>query len=252
MGGNAIPFQRIVGAKKSIFVAADVESKKDWGTLRRATSDIGGISGFKFGFTLGLRGLEKMAESAKDSRQSGEVVCIYDHQKAGNDIPDMGAPYARTLASCGIDAGIIFPFAGPATQENWTLALQDAGLQVIVGGVMTHEKFLVSEGGYISDDAPERIYRKAAKMGVRHFVVPGNKLNWVKKIRVWLNEELGAGNYVLMAPGFITQGGDISECGQVAGDEWHAIVGSGIYGRPINTQRRMREAALALSSKFAA
>jgi orotidine-5'-phosphate decarboxylase len=113
----------------------------------------------------------------------------------------------------------------------------------MVGGVMTHKQFLVSEGGYISDDAPERIFRQAAQEGVRHFVVPGTKIEWVRTLRGFLVEELGEGNFVLYAPGFLTQGGSISECGQAAGDEWHAIVGSAIYGKDEpNTREQMRTA----------
>ena len=118
-------------------------------------------------------------------------------------------------------------------------------MNVLIGGIMTHAKFLVSEGGYIADDAPERIFRLACKLGVRHFVVPGNRINWVRYLKTVLYDELGEGNFVLYAPGFITQKGDISECGQVAGKEWHAIVGSAIYGK--KTHGEMKEAAITVT-----
>ena len=59
------------------------------------------------------------------------------------------------------------------------------------------------------------------------FVVPGNKPELVlkyKKIFDSFNVD-----YDLYAPGFISQGGDITACGKVAGNRWHAIVGSAIY-----------------------
>lgn len=140
------------------------------------------------------------------------------------------------------DAVILFPFAGPATQFAWTKACQDAGLRVLIGGVMTHPQFLVSEGGYIADEAPERIFRAACRQGVTDFVVPGSKLKWVKDLRALLVERLGENGFTLYAPGFITQGGDISECGKAAGERFHPIVGSAIYGQ--KTQAAMREAAL--------
>ena len=40
------------------------------------------------------------------------------------------------------------------------------GLTPIVGDEMTHSKHLRSEGGYIADEAPKRMYRDAAKLGV--------------------------------------------------------------------------------------
>jgi len=241
----------LIGTDQSVIVAADVDSGNGFYDLCKATRDVAGIQAFKFGISLGLQGLRSMINVAKIHWGKRRLVTIYDHQKAGNDIPDMGKTFARTLADCDVDAAIIFPFTGPATQVAWTEALDAAGLTVIVGGIMTHQKFLQSEGGYIADDAPERIYRLAAKMGVRHFVVPGNKLDWVKKIKAILDDELGEGNYTLYAPGFITQGGDLSECGKVAGKKFHGIVGSGIYGKDrINTEAEMRAAALACTSKL--
>lgn len=139
------------------------------------------------------------------------------------------------LAEADVQAAILFPFAGPATQKAWTEACQsigahqDEGINVLIGGHMTHDKFLASEGGYIADDAPERIYRLAAEMGIRDFVVPGNKVEFVTKYRELLESILGEGQFCLYAPGFVSQGGDISETGRAAGRKWHAIVGSAIY-----------------------
>jgi len=156
-----------------------------------------------------------------------------------------GKGFAEDLKKAGVSAVILFPFAGPETQTVWTKACFEAGLQVLTGGIMTHPKFLVSEGGYIADEAPERIFRLACELGVNHFVVPGNKLDWVRKLRNVLIEVLGEGNYALLAPGFIAQNGDISECGAVAGDNWHAIVGSGIY-----KAENIREAATMITKQI--
>ena len=115
---------------------------------------------------------------------------------------------------------------------------------------MTHKQFLVSEGGYVADESVERIYRNACKFDCTHFVVPGTKIDWVKRIRSWLVEELGEDYFVLYAPGFINQGGDISECGQAVGDEWHAIVGSAIYKQP--TREARRQTAIAVTRQIVA
>jgi len=233
-------FTRIIEAKRSIIVAADVTNFVELVHLARGVKGVSGISAFKLGIGLGLDGLKAAADTIRE-HLGEDLPLIYDHQKAGNDIPDMGKVFADKIKRAGVNNAILFPFAGPATQEAWTKACVDAGLNVLTGGIMTHPQFLVSEGGYIADESVERIYRLACRLGVRHFVVPGNKIDWVKKIRQWLVEELGEGNFVLYAPGFITQKGDISECGQVAGEEWHAIVGSAIYGK--KTVEEMREAA---------
>lgn len=238
---------QIIGSKKSVIVAADVEEFGDLVRLALAVKGVNGIGGIKVGFSLGIDGLAGMVKEVK-AILGHDFPVIYDHQKAGNDIPDMGAVFARKLKNAGVKAAILFPFTGPATQEAWTKSCFDEGLEVLTGGMMTHKKFLVSEGGYIADEAVEKIYRLACKLGVKHFVVPGNKIEWVKKIRPWLVEELGEGNFVLYAPGFITQGGDISECGQAAGSYWHAIVGSAIYGK--NNSEEMKQVAITVTSKI--
>lgn len=225
-------------------MAADVTKMIELIDLLNAIRGVRQIGAVKLGIGMGLNDLYKMADIAK-TILGREFPLIYDHQKAGNDIPAMGKVFAGKVKLAGVNNVILFPFAGPETQEAWTGACFEAGLNVLTGGIMTHPKFLVSEGGYIADDAPERIFRLACKLGVRHFVVPGNKLNWVQYIRTVLRDELGEGNFVLYAPGFITQKGDISECGQVAGEEWHAIVGSAVYGK--ETRGEMKEAAIAVT-----
>ena len=233
---------RIIESDRSIIVAADVISDNQLYDLARGTSRIVGIGAYKLGFSVGLDGLRSAVMIVKD--QHGDVPIIYDHQKGGNDIPATGIQFAQKMKDAKVDAAILFPFTGPATQEKWIKSLQDVGVIPIVGCVMTHEKFLVSEGGYIDDRAPEKIIDLACKFGVRHYVVPGTKLGWVKKIREILVMKLGEGNFILYAPGFVTQKGEISECTIYAGKEWHAIVGSGIYGKDgFNTIEVIREKA---------
>ena len=241
--------KRILSCKRSVIVAADVPDHPALGNLANAVRDVPGISSFKIGSLLSLEGLAGAVRIVRGYRSEFTTI-IYDHQKWGNDIPEMGKPFAERLVRADVDAVIIFPFAGPATQEAYTKACFDVGLHVLTGGIMTHPKFLVSDGGYIADEAVERIYRLACELGVQHFVVPGNKVDWVRRIRALLIEELGDGNFALYAPGFITKKGDISECGQAAGEEWHAIVGSAIYGKP--TREAQYEAAMAVTAQIGA
>lgn len=238
---------KIIQSKKSVIVAADVPNFESLANLAEGMVGVAGISAFKLGLTLAMQDLAVAVNTIKEILGPSFPI-IYDHQKAGNDIPDMGKQFAGVLKNSGVDAAILFPFAGPATQEAWTKACFDAGLHVLTGGIMTHPQFLVSEDGYIADESVERIYLLACKLGVRDFVVPGNKINWVKQIRSVLVKELGEGNFVLYAPGFITQKGDISECGQAAGNEWHAIVGSAIYKQP--TKEDQRQAAIVVTRQI--
>jgi len=237
--------------KKSILVACDCPPE-EFQNLVKATIDVPGIGGYKLGMALGLRGLAdatyRIRMAIKNPTCNPEV--IFDYQKAGNDIPEMGVVFAREVKSAGAEHVILFPLAGPETQKKWTEACFDAGLTVSVGLAMTHPKFFVSEGGYISDEAPEIAFKLACEMGVRNFIVPGNKVHWVEKLRALLDEKIGEDKYVLRAPGFIKQGGEISECGQVAGKYWHGIIGSAIYTK--GAPEKIREAATNLGAAILA
>lgn len=169
-------------------------------------------------------GLPKVVETIRKFNK--ETPIIFDYQKAGNDIPDLGPDFAGEVKDAGADAVILFPFGGEETERAWIKTCQDAGLGVIVGGHMTQKKFLAAEGGFISD--PKLIYAIAADMGVRNFVVPGNKVAFVQKYYQFLKSKIPGGRFRLHAPGFLAQNGVISETGAVAGDWWDAILGRGL------------------------
>ena len=242
--------ERIISADRSVIPAADVETLRELTDLTNAVKNLPGIEAIKFGLSLmipyGVAGTVMNIRTV----MGDDVKIIFDYQKGANDIPAMGAKFARQLKAAGVDAAIIFPFVGPATQKAWTEALIGEGLYVITGGIMTHPEFLVSEGGYIADESVEKIYRYACQFGGHHFVVPGNKIFWVKRIRGWLDKELGEGNFVLYAPGFIDQGGNITECGEAAGRQFHGIVGGGIYNA--GSIEAMRSAATVCTKQILA
>lgn len=222
----------LIPLQKSVVVACDVGSLRELSDLVRSTVDVDGIGGYKIGFRLAIRDLEKAVAAVKLYGEKPKPV-IFDGQKFGNDIPEIGAAFASDLRSCGVDAVIIFPFAGPVTQRAWTEACMKEGLTVIIGGEMTHDGFLNSQNwGYIRDSAPHDIYTLAVNMGVRDFVVPGKKPDAVSNYRKLIERSCTATKdkkFRLYAPGLIRQGGVITEVGKVAGDSWHAIIGGAIY-----------------------
>lgn len=203
---------------------ADVRTLDELRKIVLDTRDIPGNGGYKIGFALCLtNGIEKVVKTVKEFT---ELPIIFDFQKAGNDIPLLSSLFADTVAIPGIDSVILFPFAGALTQKEWTEELIKRGVTVIVGGHMTQDKFLESEGGYIADDSPVKMYTLAAEQGVRNFVMPGNKLGYVKKYIKLLNELIGAGNYTVWSPGFINQRGVLTEFVKVAGPKFRIILGS--------------------------
>jgi len=263
---RAIGMGRIIERSKSIIPACDVSLDK-FESILRETADVEGVGAYKIGFFLGLDyGLPRVVEIA---RKHTKKPIIYDHQKAGTDIPDMGKKFAQVCKKAGVDAVILFPFASPITEYEWIKASQEEGLNIIVGGRMTHPRQVEGDysnskdkdytkifkdlgfdqdiTGFIKAFGPEEIYRLAARMGVTNFVVPGNNPSLAEPIINMLKTECKV-TPAIFSPGLVAQGGDLTEGGKLAetlGVEFHGIVGRGIYNA-----ESMRRSALELSSKL--
>jgi len=217
--------QRIIEMDRSVIPACDVSTLEQFDRLVGETADVEKIGGYKVGMELALSyGLPRVVETV---RKHTMKPIIYDHQKAGTDIPDTGKNFARACKNAGVDAVILFPQAGPETERAWIYHCLDADLKVIVGGRMTHPAYAVSEGGFITDEGAMEMYRIAARAGINHFVVPGNKTDVIKTVRELVEAE--GVTPVFFAPGFVAQGGKIADAAKVAGDRFHGIVGRGIY-----------------------
>ena len=228
--------QRVIARDRSIIPACDVETLEQFEKLVEQTASVDGIGGYKLGFGLGLRyGLPRVVEVA---RKHTTKPLIYDHQKAGTDIPDTGKDFAKLNKEAGIDTVILFPQAGPETERAWIYHARDHGLKVIVGGRMTHPAYATSEGGFIADEGALAMYRIAAQAGVTDFVVPGNKPDVIAQVKETVMTE-GVKEPIFYAPGFVAQGGKIDDAAKIAGSKFHGIVGRGIY-----TAKDMRLAAI--------
>jgi orotidine-5'-phosphate decarboxylase len=225
---GSIPKQKIIALERSVIPACDVETLEEFEEIVKQTHAVRGIGAYKVGFDLGLGfGLPKIVETA---RKYTDKPIIYDHQKAGTDIPDTGKNFARRMKNSGIDTVILFPQAGTETERAWIYHALDYGLNVIVGGPMTHPGYKASEGGYLSDEGVFSMIRNAAKLGINNFVVPGTKLEDFKRV-VQIVKEEGIENPSYYSPGLVEQGGKISEAAKIAGKSFHGIVGRGIYGK---------------------
>jgi len=228
----------IIKLKKSIIPSCDVNSLEKLSKLVKATCSAQCIGAYKIGFELVIPfGIGKIVNTI---RKITKLPIIYDHQKAGTDIPEMGGKFMQACKA--VDAVILFPQAGPETELAWIKAAQQAKMNLIIGGEMTHQAYLKEAGGFIDDNAPKRIYEIAAGMGVTDFVIPGNKpekaLEYVKIIKNKIK------NPVFYSPGLISQGGKISDLAQQL-DSWHAIIGRAIY-----EARDMRKAAEELTKEL--
>jgi len=249
--------KNLIETNKSVIPALDISDREKVEDIVIAGSENYLIGAYKIGFVLSLTyGLKGIVDLIKEYDEDTPI--IYDHQKCGTDIPATGKPFAKVCKESGVDSVIIFPQAGPDTQKAWIESCLEQDLHVITGGLMTHPNYVATikdlseedfaeysklwneqtpstsffTGGYIRPDAPEEMYELSFSLGIRDFVVPGNNPDFIENIRI---------NYpgvTLYAPGFIKQGGEISESGKAAGDNFHAIVGSAIY-KADNTRNAM-------------
>src|SRR3989338_1018011 len=213
---------QLIKLKKSIIASCDVDSLEKLSKLVKATCSVRGIGAYKIGFELVIPfGVENVVKAI---RKTTKLPIIYDHQKAGTDIPEMGSNFMKACKL--VDAVILFPQAGPETEVAWIKAAQQAKMDVIIGREMTHQAYLKEAGGFIDDNAPKRMYEIAASMGVKDFVIPGNKpereMEYVKIIKNKIK------NPVFYSPGLMAQGGSINEFSRKL-DSWHAIIGRAIY-----------------------
>ena len=208
-----------------VIVACDVKTLEEVKKLVETTSSVNGIVGYKVGFILGLNyGLRNVVEAV---RELSDLPIIYDHQKASTDIPEMGTEFAVVMKNAGINSAIIFPQSGPATQEAFIKSLIKEGVVPMVGGEMTHPKYLTSDGGYLRDEAPEEMYENGMEAGAEFFIVPGNKTDSIKKYSEMLSN-LTKPKFCF--PGIGRQGGDIEAAFSACGSNpAYAIIGSSIY-----------------------
>ena len=216
-----IPMQTIINSQKSIIPACDVPTLEEFDTLLRETSELTEIGGYKLGFELALTyGLPKLVEHA---RKFTNKPLIYDHQKAGTDIPEKGKEFASVCKNAGIDTVILFPQAGPETERAWIYHALERGLNVIVGGLMSHKTYTANEGGFITDAGAMEIYRIAAQSGINNFVIPATKPNVIQSIQEIIEREGIVPTFY--SPGFFAQGGNVETFKQLLGGRIHVIVG---------------------------
>src|SRR5215470_5162659 len=221
-----------------IVIALDMDSLDQMRRVVEATTVIEGIVGYKVGLTAALRlGLKGAVDHL---RPVTPLPLIYDHQKAGPDVPDMAPKFAATCREAGVDGVILFPLAGPRAVVAFAGSAYFNRLLPIVGGDLPFPDYNASGGGYVIDDALNKIFRKAIEIGVDHFVVPGNTPDKVRHHARWLVEKIE--RPCLFVPGIGTLGGSIGDAFAAApGCNVYAVVGRAIYdaGDPAEAARRL-------------
>jgi orotidine-5'-phosphate decarboxylase len=227
--------------ERGLIVAADVSSMAELSGLVEVCAESREVAAIKLGAILALRfGLPAIVAAV---RSVSSIDVIYDHQKAGTDIPPMGQPFMEACFDSGVRSVIVFPHSGPRTLEAFVGAAIEAQIEPVVGLLMTHPAYLLSEGGFISDDAPHRIAEIALDLGVSAFVLPGTRPEVVATYSKLLSRTISSGK--ILMPGIGTQGGELSAaCEAAKPHRRFPIVGSAIYkaSDPLNALRGFTEA----------
>lgn len=228
---------KVIKNSKRVVVACDVLSIGILKDVIRKTCDIDGVGGYKTSVALAEK--YSLSYLVKTIREYTYKPVIHDPQKACNDIPKTQRDRVEVAKESGVSAIIGFPLAGPATQEAFINACKEFNLTPIMGGEMTHPRFKRSEGGYIADEALLEMYTLSARMGVVNFVGPGNKVDrlayYYQNLEPIVKEVSGV-LPIFYSPGFLTQGGNISDAVKVVGPDWYPIVGSAVLDAGDMTQ----------------
>jgi orotidine-5'-phosphate decarboxylase len=227
-----------------IMPALDADSLDAIARVVEATTRIEGVVAYKVGLTatlrLGLEGAIRMLRAVTD------LPLIYDHQKAGPDVPDMAAKFAATCKAAGADGLILFPIAGPRAVDEFVGHSHRNRLMPVVGGDLPLPDYNVSGGGYIADDALARIFDRAIPLGADHFVVPANVPAKVAAHARTLLERIDVPS--LFLPGIGALGGSIGDAFAAAkGCRCYAVVGRAVYAAPDPAEAAKKLAGEALA-----
>ena len=218
---------KIIDLQKSVVVGLDGSLERSLEVVE-VTSDLDFVGAYKTGLTVtGKYGYGRVFREI-ERRANGKPI-IHDGQKIGNDTLHTADRILRDVKDSGADATIIYPFSSPDVQVAYIETAQKLGLGIVVGGLMTHPRFLRSEGGYINDRAAlQDIYLLSAQLGVTDFGLPATRRFQSSRIREMLRNRVESPIFYAIGIGS-NQGGCASEMAEIFnGDNWHAIIASGI------------------------
>jgi len=231
-----------------IVCACDVDDLDAVTRLVEAVDGIDGVTGYKIGSLLSLRfGLAAVVRAFRTLTQK---TLLYDHQKAGLDIPSMARDYVAACHDAGVDALILFPLGGPRALEAFVGETLRGKLTPVVGGALPLPDYFVRDGGYVAADALARIVDRAWALGARDFIVPATDGRVIRRHARSLHAR-GGGR--LFLPGIGPLGGELQEALAAAKEtSAYAIIGRAIYAAADPTAAARRFAAEALALNHAA
>ena len=220
----------LISRRFGLVPALDVDPFPELLKVVEATTRVEGVVGYKLGLAGSLR--MGLAKAIAAIREVSDLPIIYDHQKAGPDMPDMAGKFSSICAEAGADALILFPVAGPTAVMSFVSESIKRGMAPIVGGHIPVPDYTISGGGFMIDDVLQRITAVAAKSGARHFVLPANDIGGVERHVHWAKETVPG--FSLFLTGFGALGGETQPAFSAArgATSCYAIVGRAVCAAP--------------------
>lgn len=224
-----------------IVPALDIDQLDRIDEVVKATTGVEGVAGYKVGLSSVLR--LGLAESIRRLRDITDLPLLYDHQKAGPDMPDMAAKFSQMSKDAGVDGLILFPVAGPTAVRGFVGEAINNGLIPVVGGEIPTPDYCAAGGGYLVDNALDMIIEHSVDVGADHFVLPARSPERVARWANWIGANVP--DPVLFLTGFGPLGGSIADAYAAAAacQRKFAIVGRLITAAeaPGEAARRMYE-----------
>lgn len=212
-----------------VLVALDAEQVEDSLRVVEATTAVEGVVGYKLGLTVVLR--LGLAGAMAKLRRATDLPIVYDHQKAGPDVPDMAVKFCATCRDAGVDGLILFPTAGPRAVDGFVGESIRNRLLPIVGGDLPFPDYNAAGGGYVIDNALDLIFDRAVALGADHFVVPGNTPDKLRHHAARLRSRIDVPT--LFVPGIGPLGGTLGDAVRAApGCRVFGVVGRAVYAAP--------------------
>jgi orotidine-5'-phosphate decarboxylase len=231
-------YDRVLQGKVGIVVALDADSVDESKRVIEQTTHIDGVAGYKVGLTVVLR--LGLSEAIRQLRAVTDLPIIYDHQKAGPDVPDMAGKFTATCRTAGVDGLILFPIAGPRAVDGFVGEAMKQHVLPIVGGDLPFPDYNASGGGYVIDNALDLIFARALSLGADHFVVPGNTPAKLTHHAARLAEQLERPTFLV--PGIGPLGGTMGSVVRAAcGARVFGVVGRAVYAAkdPAESAKRL-------------
>jgi orotidine-5'-phosphate decarboxylase len=228
-----------------IVIALDTDTVDASLRVVEATADLPGVAGYKLGLTMVLR--LGLAAATTQLRGATRLPIVYDHQKAGPDVPDMAVKFCATCREAGVDGLILFPTAGPRAVDGFVGESIRQRLLPIVGGDLPFEDYNAAGGGYVVDDALDRIFARALALGADHFVVPGHTSDKLRRHAAALAARIDRPTFLV--PGIGPLGGTLPDAVKAApGCRVFGVVGRAVYAAPDPREAAQRLAEQALDA----